>query len=514
MSSELRTPVSRSEITAFERRAERERRARLSAESLLERKSLELYQANQDLKLSQTKLQEQVTLIERERDRVVTMSQTDFLTQLPNRTALLQSLHDELLKQSQSKPRERKEVWLAIVLIKRFKRVNARLGQIGGDIALQSVAYRLSQSLPSEKGRAARYSGTEFAIVFTGELEEFEDLLIKVTEALNVPIKISGKQITLEISVAAAGSGIAGESIEELRSAVDSTLSKVRRDASSNVLIYDKNLQKEIEHRKNLEREIRTSIQHSEFVSWFQPIIYANEATSICLEALARWPKHGGIVTPDEFIPAASDLGLWEDLDHQLFMSACRNAKPLIAANLVHDLSVNVSPSQFLVPEFIETLRRQLNDVGFPYDRLILEITENALIEEPQEMAEQIHALHTLGIKVAIDDFGTGYSNLRNLIDLPIDTVKIDRSLIAALGQDHRATSLVSTLVQWARAINVSVVAEGVENETQALLLRALGCAKLQGFHFGRAMPAARLTDRIPFLLEQCAGNGNGSEAA
>mgnify|MGYP000704693930 CR=1 FL=1 len=279
MSSELQTPAHRSEITAFERRTERERRARLSAESLLGRKSLELYQVNQDLKHSQTKLQEQVTLIERERDRVVAMSQTDFLTQLPNRTAVLQSLHDELLNQSQSKPRERKEVWLAIVLVKRFKRVNARLGQIGGDIALQSVAYRLSQSLPSEKGRAARYSGTEFAIVFTGELEEFEDLLIKITEALNVPIEISGKQITLEISIAAAGSGIAGASVDQLRTAVDSTLSKVRRDASNNVLIYDKKLHKEIEQRKTLEREIRTSVQHSEFVSWFQPIIYANEAT-------------------------------------------------------------------------------------------------------------------------------------------------------------------------------------------------------------------------------------------
>ena len=514
MTYDARTPMRSSEIEAFARRADRERRARLAAESLLERKSLELYQVNQDLKLSQFELQEKIKLIERERDRVVTVSKTDFLTQLPNRTAFLHRLHDELLKLSQATPRERKEVWFAVVLIKRFKRVNARLGQIGGDTVLQSVAYRLSQSIPYGRGGAARFSGTEFAVLFTGKLEEFEDLLLNMTEALNVPLDISGKQITLEIAIAAAGSEIAGASVDQLRTAVDSTLSKVRRDASNQVLIYDKKMHKEIEHRKTLEREIRTSIEHSEFVSWFQPIIYAHEATSICLEALARWPKHGGIVTPDEFIPAASDLGLWEDLDHQLFMSACRNAKSLIGKNLVHDLSVNVSPSQFLVPNFVETLRNQLNDIGFPYDRLILEITENALIEEPREIAEQIHALHTLGIKVAIDDFGTGYSNLRNLIDLPIDTVKIDRSLIAALGHDHRATSLVSTIVQWARAIDVSVVAEGVENETQAMLLRALGCAKLQGFHFGRAMPAARLADRIPTLLDRCSGIRNESEAA
>jgi diguanylate cyclase (GGDEF)-like protein len=503
MSNDSPTLVDRSEIEALERRTERERRARLSAEKLLEEKSLELYQANQDLKLSETELQKQVELIGRERDRVVTMSEIDFLTQLPNRNALLQRLNDELLEQAQSKPGVRKEVWLAVILIKRFKRINSRLGQIGGDIALQSVGYKLNQSLVSYKGYAARYSGTEFAVVFIGDLEKFEELLLNITESLDQPLAISGKKITLETSIAAAGSQTAGTSVDQLRTAVDSALSKVRRNETQRVLIYDKNLHEEFEQRKTLEHEVRMSIQLNEFVSWFQPIIYADNTPSICLEALARWPKHGGIVTPNEFIPAASDLGLWEDLDHQLFMSACQQAKSLIAKNLVHDLSINVSPSQFLIPGFVETLRDQLNKVGFPHGRLILEITENALIVEPKEIANQIHALHALGIKVAVDDFGTGYSNLRNLIDLPIDTVKIDRSLIKELGHDNRATMLVSTLVQWARAINVSVVAEGVENETQALLLRALGCDKLQGFHYGRAMPAALLADRIPLLLNK-----------
>ena len=441
--------------------------------------------------------------MQEERDRIIVMSKIDPLTQLKNRRALFEHLKSELQSQKRKRKKSSQEVWFAVVLLKRFKRINAYVGEIGGDTAIQTIGYRLNQCVDQDAGIVARYSGTEFGIAFTGTKNCFHETIQSIRKALGEVILFKGKEIQLDFAIAAAGSNVAGNTVDALRTAVDSTISKIRREHEQALLFYDEALHKETKQRKLLEEQVRSSVIDGEFVSWFQPILFAKGADKINLEALARWPKNGGIITPDKFIPIATETGLWEVLDNQLFLSACNQIRPLIDLNLVQDLSVNVSPIKFAASNFVERLGDQLADINFPPERLVLEITESALVEDTELFRRQIYALHALGIKIAVDDFGTGYSNLRNLIELPIDSVKIDRSLIKSLITDDRATMLVSTLVQWARAINVSVVAEGVETETQAILLRALGCNRLQGYHFGRAMSSKRLVDRIPVLLQQ-----------
>lgn len=503
MSEQPKSDPALPEIEALKRRADRERRARQAAEKLLEQKSLEIFEANQALGEAQKLLQDQIETVQLERDRVVSMATIDPLTQLMNRGALFDHLAGELNAIARQKKKTSREIWFAVVLLKRFKRVNAQLGQIGGDVAIQTVGYRLSQCMDEKSGVIARYSGTEFAVSFSGTKAEFHAVLEQMCKALSAPFSVNGSELTIQFAIAAAGSLVAGKNIDALRTAVDSTISKIRRDDDHCLLVYDQDLHEETKHLRMLEKEVRHSVENEEFVCWFQPILFARDASAINLEALARWPKHGGVISPSQFIPIATDLGLWRHLEQQLFFSACSQSKPLVEIGLVQDVSFNVSPIQFIAPDFVKNLNEQLARIGFPADRLVLEITENALVDEPDLVARQIHALHELGVKIAVDDFGTGYSNLRNLIELPIDSVKIDRSLIKNLERDNRAAMLVGTLVQWARAINVSVVAEGVETETQAILLRALGCNRLQGFYFGRAMSAKRLEDRIPVLLQQ-----------
>ena len=502
------------EIEVLKRRADRERRARLSAEKLLEEKSLEIYKVNQALSESQLLLEEQIQTVQHERDRVITASTIDPLTGLLNRGALFDYLDAELDKLRRKKTKSKAEIWFAVILLKRFKRVNAQIGQIGGDVAIETVGERIRQCVNESHGVVARYSGTEFGVVFSGSKDDFSAALEQMCSALGHPISFEENMVPVPFAIAAAGTSVAGETIDALRTAVDSTISKIRRDQDHHLLIYDKDLHHETQQRKSLEKEVRISVEQREFVCWFQPILFAKGANSINLEALARWPKHGGVISPSQFIPIATDLGLWRTLEKQLFFSACEQVKPLVELNLVQDLSINISPIQFVAPDFVPHLRQQLAEIDFPANRLVLEITENALVDDYEAVASQIHALHELGVKIAVDDFGTGYSNLRNLIELPIDSVKIDRSLIKNLDRDNRATMLVSTLVQWARAINVSVVAEGVETETQAILLRALGCNRLQGFHFGRAMSAKRLEDRVPILIQQGLGQSLDTRGA
>ncbi|MEO9968445.1 MAG: bifunctional diguanylate cyclase/phosphodiesterase [Hyphomonadaceae bacterium] len=485
---------------AFRRKAAREREARQTAERLLEDKSLELFKVNESLLAAQARLEQTVSEIANERDRVVRMSKTDFLTQLPNRAAVLEKLRQDLKTHDQGDHEFDPETWLVLILLQRFKRINGVLGQIGGDRLIKAVGERI-RSATDDTDMAARFSGTEFALILSGGKAKLKATLDRVSRALEKPFMVDGKEITVEYALAAAGSKLAGSDVDQMRAAVDSTISRSRRCGSGNVEIYDETICNELREREDMERALKDAIGRDEIVPWFQPIVMSRDSRSICLEALARWPTGGVLVSPDKFLPIARDLGLWEELNEHLFATACTQAKPWVESGHVGDLSFNISPAQLVRSNFVMRLQALLERTGFPPDHLILEITENVLIENPTFAAEQMHDLHALGIKIAVDDFGTGYSNLGSLIGLPIDAVKIDRSLVWEMEHDNRAAMLIGTLVQWARAINVSVVAEGVETETQALLLRALGCDRLQGYLFGRAMSAKNIETRMPELL-------------
>ena len=253
--------------------------------------------------------------------------------------------------------------------------------------------------------------------------------------------------------------------------------------------IFDADLRAETERRRTLEDELRRAIPAGEIEPWYQPVVDSTTARVVGVEVLARWnhPEQG-MLAPAAFVPMAEELGLIRAIDEAVFDAACQRAAPWVAEGLIELVSCNVSPRDLLDPGFSRKLIGRLAQTDLPATALTVEITETFLLQDMALARRHIERLAARGVRVALDDFGTGYSNLRALMNLPIQTVKLDRSLIADVGRDARVSKLVASLLHAARALGVSIVAEGVEDEGQALFLRSTGCDRMQGYFFARPM--------------------------
>lgn len=487
------TSSATSDLELLQRRISREKLARQEAERILEHKSLELYLANTALLEAHAALEKQVEALQIERDRVLTMSRTDYLTQLPNRSAMLDML-DQRMGATRAPDQQ---VWLFLVNLQHFQFINAALGPRGGDSVLRGVGERLHAISARFGAVAARFSGTEFAILLEHETAGIDRLGHEIFGMLEVPITLEGREVRIEVAMAAAGTNLAAPSSDALRLAADFALAKGRAEQTRGVRWFDEKLLAEVERRQELEALLHGAIQRREIEAWFQPIIHPRDPQAISLEVLARWPEQGCLISPCEFLPVAEDMGKRMALDAWLVQQACIHALPWIQSGRVRDISVNVSPRDLMAPGFADEFSALVASTGFPLDRLVVEVTEAVFIENLDLMRVRLAELTRTGIRVALDDFGTGYSNLRSLVGLPFSKIKLDRSLISEMETSDRVAMLVSTLVQWARASNLEIVAEGVETEMQSLLLKSLGCSSLQGFLFGRAMSARNLEKRL-----------------
>lgn len=481
------------DLELLEKRASRERTARKEAERILEDKSRELYLVNVSLMQAREALERQIKDLQVERDRVLMMSRTDLLTGLPNRGALLDLLDERLIR-----PRPAgQHVWLFLVNLQHFQFINAAIGPRGGDAVLKRVGQRLQAVAEEHSAVAGRFSGTEFAIVLEREAEGMESLGERLRELVEAPVQIEGRDVRIEVSMAAAGTNLAAPNTNALRLAADFALVKCRSEKSPGVRWFDEKLSAEVIRRQELEILLHAAVQRREIEAWFQPIIHPRDPGIISLEVLARWPEQGCLITPGEFFPLVDDMGMRVGLDRWLLRRACEQALPWVRSGKVRDICVNVSPRDLMVPGFAESFSAQVVATGFPLDHLVVEVTEAVFIENLDRVREQLLALTRTGVRIALDDFGTGYSNLRSLVGLPFSKIKLDRSLIADMDSGERVAMLVSTLVQWSRASDLEIVAEGVETEMQSILLKSLGCTSLQGYLFGRAMSARNIERRL-----------------
>lgn len=476
----------REEAALLERRAIRERAARKAAERTLEDKSRELFTANQALSDAQQRLQTQLGELQTERDRIASLSRLDHLTGLASRSAFFDMLEHELSKDHA----DGRSIKLLLIDLRRFKLINARVGQYGGDLVLKEVARRLNDLAGMSGGFAARFGGNEFALCVELPARQAICYAAELRTVLEEPMRVLGRNIVLDVAIGAAGSNVAGLHMESLRRAADFAMFKARALPAGGVCVFDNALRAEANRRQELETQLRIAIQKEEIQPWFQPIVDPRNPQKMSFEVLARWNGPDGFISPMEFIPLAEELGLRRRLDRYLLQRACELSRPWIEAGWVSDISVNVSPSDLMSPGFVQNLAEALDRIEFPRECLVIEVTESVFIEDLAFAREQLEALNSLGIKVALDDFGTGYSNLRSLVGLPLSKIKLDRSLVEDLDLNDRVAMLISTITQWARAINLAIVAEGVETESQLTVLKALGCTNLQGYLFGRAQCA------------------------
>ncbi|MBU6248055.1 MAG: EAL domain-containing protein [Xanthomonadaceae bacterium] len=411
----------------------------------------------------------------------------DPLTGLPNR-ALLRSRIDRALERMVREPHAR--CALLYIDIDRFKVINDSLGHLAGDAVLKEVAARL-QGCVREPDLVARLSGDEFAILLdhVDGLETATRVAQRVLDALGRPLPVAGRELQPSASLGIAlGDAAYGDADELLRDA-DVALYRAKDQGRKRYEVFDDTLLDNLVDELSMEGELRQGLQRGEFQPYLQPICRLETGELVGYEALLRWhhPERG-VLLPGAFLRVAEDSGQIEAIDWQLFERACEALKTLPGDD--DFLTLNVSAQHLRHEDFDRRLLAMVERVGVSPSRVIVEVTEGALLDDPDRVRAILERLRGAGIGAALDDFGTGYSSLSYLHSLPLRLLKIDRSFVQALDAGSaNSSTVVEAILALARALDIHVIAEGIETPRQRVLLRDMACELGQGFLLGRPAP-------------------------
>lgn len=420
---------------------------------------------------------------------------SDPLSGLPNRRELLARL--DRFDERQGLPPNS----LAIVFIDLdgFKQVNDEHGHHAGDELIRTVSERLREQCPGE-ATLARVGGDEFAVLLEsdGVTENAQaaalSLALRLLEQMALPVQVDRHVLQISGSIGIAGNGNARVHPRELLRRADLAMYHAKTEGKAQVAIYSDELDEGRLQRIEIEGQIAAGLDCDEFDVVYQPIIDAASGATTSVEALLRWPRRKeGSLSPDEFIPVAEATGQIHSLGLYVLERACREIQPL--GELC--LSVNVSPAQFRHPGFEQRVLKILEQTGLPPHRLQLEMTESYLLTNPGLAIKATGILKAAGISLALDDFGTGFTSIHYLKSYGFTHIKIDKSLLKGLEPGSKATMLVAGAVTLATALDMSVIAEGVEHEAQAQVLRDIGCHAMQGYLFGKPGPLAEFERRL-----------------
>ena len=416
---------------------------------------------------------------------------TDRLTGLPNRALL----RDRIQTAMQVAGRNGHTVALLLIDLDRFKEVNDTLGHHYGDQLLQEIARRFELSVRGSD-TVARLGGDEFAILLP-EVTSIEDAIAGVDRlraTIEAEFLVSGLSMDVDASIGlAVYPGHAADPDELLQCAEIAMYAA--KTAHLDHAIYDAELNRHSPRRLSLLGQMRRALTNREFVVHYQPKADSQSRRVIGVEALVRWqhPDYG-LIGPDEFIVLAEATGLIRPLTSYVLESALRERQRWLADG--HDLSVavNVSARCLLDLKFPFDVAAMLSDSGAPSERLVLEITESAIMNDPPRALEVLNQLHAMNIRLSIDDFGTGYSSMAYLKDLPVDELKVDRSFVTHMREQLKGHTIVRSTIDLAHNLGLKVVAEGVEDEETWQALDVLGCDTIQGYYLARPMTTRDLT--------------------
>lgn len=410
-------------------------------------------------------------------------TQRDPLTGLPNRVGLVHRLDAALA-------RARGETALLILDLDRFGDVNESVGHAAGDELLRAVGERIFEHL-GVTGQAARLGGDEFAVAMPDTDERGATVLARrLSDAIRAPFTIGTHELFVGASIGIALAPRDGHDSTTLMRKADVAMYAAKRghvgwtayapapDEPSPALL-------------SLASDLRHAIERDELALAFQPIVGCDTGRLQRFEALARWPRRDRDVGPAEFVPLADRVGLLTSLTDWVVAAGVRQLHVWLAAGLDARLSVNLSPRNLLEPDLPKRIASALQASGVPGSRFGIEVTETTLMADPERAARTIAELRELGVSIATCDFGAGYSSLAYLHRLPISTVKIDRAFIKTLPTDANARAIVRATVELAHALDLTVVAEGVEDAGTLDLVRDLGCDQAQGYHIARPLAPA-----------------------
>ena len=423
----------------------------------------------------------------------------DPLTALANR-----SLFHERLAQLLAAGAERQHrLALLVVDIERFKRINDTVGRQAGDALLRSIADRLTASIPP--ARAARIGGDQFAIVLPNV--QSEDDVARAVEShlkdfFGAPYRVGDTALRLSGRLGIALYPDNGADGETLFRHAEAALKKAKQ-AGESYLFYEERMSERVSEKLALENKLRQAIEADEFVLHYQPKVHLETRAVTGVEALLRWNSgEFGLVPPMRFIPLLEETGMILQVGSWVLRRAALDRQAWVSQGLeAPRVAVNLSVIQLRQRNFVRLVEEAIAD-GAADAGIDLEITESLVMDDIAANIEKLKAVRAMGIDLAVDDFGTGYSSLAYLAKLPVQAVKIDRSFIVAMHDDPNAMTLVSTIISLAHSLRLRVVAEGVETEEQAKILRLLRCDEMQGYLFSKPLPA----DQLVSLLAGSAG--------
>ena len=374
-----------------------------------------------------------------------------------------------------------------------FKAVNDSIGHHGGDDLVKALAERFSSILPPDSA-LARVGGDEFAVLLTGR--NVKDMVSGVAAALahslDRPFSISGFEFHVSAAVGYAFSERQGVSADELLRRADLAMYQAKAGAERDPVAYHPAMETGALEKKQVETALRRALEAGELEVFYQPIVRASDLTIVAVEALARWPSaEMGMVPPTIFIPIAEETGLIHDVGRYVLERVCvdRALWPNVTT------SINVSPVQLRDPNFADDALSILQRFGLRPEMFELELTEGILVSNPTIAKRRLGRLKEIGFQLSLDDFGTGFSSIGYLRQFPFDKLKVDRSFVREIGLNPTANALVQALVSLGDAMELDVVAEGIENEEQLSLLRLVQCEFIQGYYVSKAIPASEITE-------------------
>jgi len=426
----------------------------------------------------------------------------DILTGLPNRW-LLRDRMEQALKYVRQK-----KSGLAVMFLDldRFKNINDTLGHMTGDYLLRAVAERVSLIL-NERDTLARFGGDDFIVMLMDILDAEQaaaaaDLLLT---ALHNPFVLDDKEIYVGASIGIALYPANGDEFDVLIKNAESAMYYAKDQGRNNYQFFSKEIQAATADRFAIENELRGAIRGSELRLYYQPQFTLHDGRITGLEALVRWehPKRG-MTAPDKFIPVAEESGLIIPLGEWVLRQVAEDSVKMRNAGCrLKRLAINLSARQLYHQDTLDMLREIVARGDLGTDALEIEITESGIMQNPEQAVANLNAIRDMGIGIAIDDFGTGYSSLAYLKRFPINILKIDRSFIRDIILDQDDTTIVKTILAMAEALNLRVIAEGIETQEQSDFLADMGCAEGQGYLFARAMSCE---DLISFYRDgECA---------
>ena len=445
--------------------------------------------------------------------RINTLAFTDPITALPNRSVI-----DHLLRYALA-PERGQAFHAAIVFIDLdgFKRINDTLGHEGGDELLRLASRRILEQglgrtletidtctdpfgnpcsrLP-EDIVLARFAGDEFVAVLPGQTDRAALLQVgqAIIASLADPFRVNGQLVTVSASIGIAVTPDDAVTATELLSFADLAMYTSKQAGKARCRFFDKQARDALLARTETEADLRLALQRGELLLHYQPKVEAGSLALCGVEALVRWQHpQRGLLMPAAFIDLAEQVGLMAPLGAQVLQLAVAQCRAWLDMGLHCPVAVNVSPSQFNDPQFVERLLALLQQARLPPALLSIEITESMAMTHGPAIVQRLEALRAAGVQVAIDDFGTGFSNLSHLSQLPLDVLKIDRSLIDGIGVNAKSEAIVRAILGMARALGHRVVAEGIETRPQLQFLQRQGCDMVQGFLLARPMPAAQI---------------------